>query len=65
MNFGPDFIPPWRPGLPQVRCARGADCFAEAGPGRGVLVVAVTVDEDGWCAVCAAKVETPTLRLAA
>ena len=46
--FG-DWVPPWRKGLPQARCAHGA-CTPDMAP--GLLCVAVTLDANGWCAQC-------------
>ena len=50
MDYGPDWVPPWRVGLPQARCA-GRLCNGEGLPGR--LVVAATLDAEGLCVNCA------------
>lgn len=49
-----DWIPPWRKGLPQARCSNPA-CTEVQGVGK--LVVALTLDEHGWCAACARSVD--------
>lgn len=48
MTYGADWTPPWRPGLPQVRC-QGPNCTQA---GVGMLVVEITLT-DGLCAQCA------------
>lgn len=50
MNYGPDWVPPWRVGLPQSRC-QGPLCTPDGVP--GLLCVAMTLDERGWCVQCA------------
>lgn len=43
------WVPPWRAGLPQARCT-GPNCTQDGVP--GLLCVAATLDERGWCAQC-------------
>ncbi len=50
MDYGPGWVPPWRPGLPQARCT-GRLCVGEGIPGK--LCVAITLDAEGRCAQCA------------
>lgn len=49
MDYGPGFVHPGTPGLPQARC-NGRLCQGEGLP--GVLVVAMTLDDAGLCAQC-------------
>lgn len=47
-----DWVPPWRPGLPQAMCA-GVNCTPVEGVGRRVVAVTLT---DGLCSTCASVV---------
>lgn len=49
MNYDADWKPPWRT-VEQARC-RGVNCTPEGVP--GTLVMASTLDDNGWCAACA------------
>lgn len=50
LTYGPDWIAPWTPGLPQARCT-GPNCTEPGLP--GTLCVAITLTDDGLCASCA------------
>ena len=48
MNYGPGWRPPWRH-TEQARC-KGPNCTQKGVP--GALVMACTLDAQGWCTAC-------------
>lgn len=48
------WTPPWRPGLRQAIC-KGPNCTQVEGV--GTLVVAMTLDDNGYCTSCARTVD--------
>lgn len=59
MNYGADWIHPART-TTQVRCT-GPNCTPDGVPGP--LVMACTVDENGWCAACARTADDSNTQL--
>ena len=59
MNYTADWIAPWRT-TEQVRCA-GPHCTPDGVP--GTLVMACTVDENGYCTACARSADDDSTRL--
>lgn len=53
MRYDDDWVAPWRT-VEQARCMSPI-CAPEGVP--GTLVMAVTLDEQGWCASCARTVD--------
>lgn len=49
MKYDENWIPPWRC-AEQARC-QGQGCTSD-GAHPGKLVIASTLDENGWCAAC-------------
>lgn len=54
MRYDDAWIPPWRT-TQQARCKLGA-CTQDGVP--GTLVMACTLNEDGWCAACSMTADT-------
>jgi hypothetical protein len=54
MNYSDAWVPPWRT-TEQARC-KGPNC--NPGDLPGCLVMACTLDENGWCASCARSADT-------
>jgi hypothetical protein len=52
VRYTDDWVPPWRT-REQARCV-GPNCTQEGVP--GLLVMACTLDADGFCVACAASV---------
>lgn len=50
MVYDENWVPPWRPGLPQARCV-GRPCTSD-GAHPGKLVVASTLSDEGLCTQC-------------